>query len=674
MNMNHSTSSGIPSLLATLLERLQSRESLELEFKAARNEVPKSIWPTISAFANTYGGWLLLGIAEHDGIITIEGVNQAPKLLKDLNDLLRNPQKISYPVCGADDVSIKTLDDKDIIVLRVPAAARKLRPVYVSGNPYTGTYIRRDSGDYHCTKPEVDRMMREASDVAADSTILPHFEWSDLDMDTFMRYRRRYQTVNPASPWNNYEDQRFLEAIGGFSRNREIGVAGITVAGLLLLGQVESLREWRTRHLIDYRLVNSGANLETRWDDRVAWEGNLFNAFDAIYPRLVAGLPTPFRLQRGTRVDESLVHVVLREALVNLLVHADYAETQASLIQRSAGGFLFRNPGSSRVSEDDLLTGNRSDPRNPELVRMFRFIGLAEEAGTGIPKIIQTWRELGFHLPAIDVGTERYEFTLELQAVHLISQRDRRWLRSLADDWTEAEQLALVLARHEGYVDNYKLRTLTGQHPSDTTKVLGSLRSRGFLQISGVGRNTRYQLIPQFSDARRPSMNELAWSERSMVTNSEGLQSSSEDLQASFEGLLTSSEDLQSSSEDLRRNPGSADLDHRSRNKFPQEVTWADLEIVASAAREQRYLSLERLSSILVELCTLKPLALPELATLVQRSIAHTRQAVRSLLVSGQLAYLYPNQQSHPQQKYIAVLSTRSGDNDLAEGDLATTS
>src|SRR5207237_899293 len=150
------------------------------------------------------------------------------------------------------------------------------------------------------------------------------------------------------------------------------------------------------------------------------WEGNLLDAFDTIYPRLTSGLATVFQLHGATRIDESSIHIVLREALVNLLVHADYAVPEASLIVRTPSGFLFRNPGSSRVSEHDLFYGDRSDPRNPELVRMFRLIGLAEEAGTGVPKIIRAWRELGLEMPVIDVGTERYEFTLQLRQAHLL--------------------------------------------------------------------------------------------------------------------------------------------------------------------------------------------------------------------------------------------------------------
>ena len=49
---------------------------------------------------------------------------------------------------------------------------------------------------------------------------------------------------------------------------------------------------------------------------------------------------------------------------------------------------------------------------------MFRLIGLADEAGSGMPKIIEAWRKLGFRLPSIDAGTERYEFTLRLRYIY----------------------------------------------------------------------------------------------------------------------------------------------------------------------------------------------------------------------------------------------------------------
>src|SRR6266849_3559415 len=159
----------------------------------------------VSGFANTQDGWIVLGVSEQGGNLSIEGVPNASGLLTVFWNQMRNPTKISYPVCTASDVCIEPMDDKKLLVLRVPAAPRKFRPVYVNGNPYLGTYVRRHAGDYHCTKPEVDRMMREASDIAADSAILAHYSSDDLDPDSLLRYRRRYQTLNPASPWNGYD-------------------------------------------------------------------------------------------------------------------------------------------------------------------------------------------------------------------------------------------------------------------------------------------------------------------------------------------------------------------------------------------------------------------------------------------------------------------------------------
>src|SRR6185437_14900911 len=363
------------SLLEALAERLDGGEDLEMEFKAARNGVPKDVWPTLSAFANTQGGWVLLGAIESDAGPVITGVTDASGLLKTLNDMLRNSQKISYPVCGVKDASVEVLGDKQVILIRVPAAPRRARPVYVSGNVYEGTYVRRHAGDYRCLKPEVDRMMREASDVASDASILPHVGLDDLDRNALSHFRQRCQTRNPADPKNGYDDERFLQAVGGFRHDKETGEKGVTVAGLLMLGTDEAIRQWRPRHLIDFRIVTSEPGADDRWDDRVVWEGHLFGAFEAIYPKLVADLSIPFRLNHGVRTDESQTHVALREALINLLVHADYAETSASLIKRTPQGYLFRNPGDSRVSHTDLLLGDRSDPRNPTLVRMFRFAG-----------------------------------------------------------------------------------------------------------------------------------------------------------------------------------------------------------------------------------------------------------------------------------------------------------
>jgi ATP-dependent DNA helicase RecG len=129
--------SHISPLIETLIERLSEPEGLEIEFKSAKSDLPRSIWETVSAFANTNGGWIILGVNEGK----IEGVQNPHKLIEDLYNLSRNPQKISVPTIGANDVSLQTLDGNDVIFVRVAAVSRKQRPLYVNNNPYNGTYI-----------------------------------------------------------------------------------------------------------------------------------------------------------------------------------------------------------------------------------------------------------------------------------------------------------------------------------------------------------------------------------------------------------------------------------------------------------------------------------------------------------------------------------------------------
>jgi ATP-dependent DNA helicase RecG len=633
-------------LFALLRERLRVPEDLELEFKAARGGLPKSLWPTVSAFANTIGGWVILGVDERPPFEVV-GIADPSSMLQSFYDQMRNPQKISQPVCGAMDASIEQTNGTSIIVIRVPATARRERPVYINGNPYHGTYVRRYAGDYHCTKPEVDRMMREASNDASDSAILQHYTLNDLESTSLASYRRRFQTLNPESPWNAYDDQRFLEAIRAYRRDRESEVEGLTVAGLLLLGTSGAIRDWRSRHLIDFRLIPGEVDPDTRWDDRVPWDGNLLGAFDTIMPRLTADLPTPFRLQGETRVDRSPVHVALREALVNLLVHADYAEAQASVIHRFPEGYSFRNPGNSRVSAMDLLSGDRSDPRNPDLVTMFRLIGLAEEAGSGMAKIIHSWRALGFQLPAIDVGTERYEFSLDLRYAHFLREDDRAWLLSLGDAWSEPEQLALVAARHSGEIDNLTLRSLTGLHAADTTRVLRGLRDRNLLQMIGVGRATRYELSP------------AAHSALVEVTNAAGAP-------ALPGGHTTGSEVSDANSGVNEANSevnGSSSQVNGSSSANVHELL---LEI-ARPLRERPRLNPATRDNILVALCDQQPLSLRELARLTGRKDTSLRDVLRALVATGRLVFLYPAQPNHPQQKYIAASKAPQSDADDAD-------
>src|SRR5271170_536638 len=102
-------------------------------------------------------------------------------MVHDIANVLRNKEKISRAACGPKNITIKTIDDTQLIMIKVRAASSREKPVYLNKNPYEGTYVRRNEGDYHCRKQEVDRMIRDAAAESADSTILTGYTMSHID-------------------------------------------------------------------------------------------------------------------------------------------------------------------------------------------------------------------------------------------------------------------------------------------------------------------------------------------------------------------------------------------------------------------------------------------------------------------------------------------------------------
>ena len=155
-----------------LLQRLDWSECEDLEFKSARGGVPRSLWETYSAMANTEGGAILLGV-EDDG--RLSGVENADKLKRDLWNNLNNRGKVSANLLVNTDIVDHPHQGVTLIAIRVPRATRYQRPVFIGQNPMTGTYRRNFEGDYHCTEQEVARMLADRSDEPADSRVLEHY-------------------------------------------------------------------------------------------------------------------------------------------------------------------------------------------------------------------------------------------------------------------------------------------------------------------------------------------------------------------------------------------------------------------------------------------------------------------------------------------------------------------
>lgn len=102
----------------------------------------------------------------------------------------------------------------------------------------------------------------------------------DIDKETLRKYRQIFEIRNDGHVWNALDDKSFLEKLGGYRKDRKTGVEGLTLAGLLMFGTGQAIRERFDNVFMDYR-NESQVTADIRWNDRITydgtWENNLFN-------------------------------------------------------------------------------------------------------------------------------------------------------------------------------------------------------------------------------------------------------------------------------------------------------------------------------------------------------------------------------------------------------------
>lgn len=398
-------------------------EKVDIECKKAESKVPTSAYESYSAFANTKGGYIILGVKE-DKIKTnpeerfvLQGIENADKQKEDFWNTI-NGNKVNVNILKDEDVYKVEDDGITLLVIHVPRAEFNMRPVYVGENPYKGTYKRNHEGDYHATEHEIRGMIRDQNPEGNDSMILEYYTMDDIDKETLRKYRQIFEIRNDGHVWNPLDDKSFLEKLGGYRKDRKTGIEGVTLAGLMMFGTGQAIREKFSNIFMDYR-NETEVTVNVRWNDRITydgtWENNLFNFFSKVTPKLTEDLPKPFKLEGIQRIDETPVHKAVREAFVNLIIHADYLMDAGTLkIIKKNKSFEFTNPGILKLPIEDIFRGGNSKPRNPHMQTMLRMVGFGDNAGSGFPTILATWEAEGWIKPKLVENTILNQVTLEL--------------------------------------------------------------------------------------------------------------------------------------------------------------------------------------------------------------------------------------------------------------------
>nr|MDD6335635.1 putative DNA binding domain-containing protein [bacterium] len=386
----------------------QYQENNRIEAKKATGGFPGSLWETYSAFANTIGGIILLGVEElPDHSLHVAGLPDPDNTVRQLWAGLNNPDVVSINILGPQDVRIEEIEGKPIVTVEVPRADRHDRPIYLGRNPFTGSYRRNGEGDYRCTEHEVRNMLRDGREGPQDIKRIDALGLEALCPQSVAAYRRRVVQLCPQAWPDSLGDEAFLLRLGAAARGMD-GIAHPTAAGLLMLGLPEKIGVAFPCFALAYRETGDGRGAPLDGGGQHA--GNLY----AFYTRVMERITGQIRQSLGDTPAAQAMRIALSEALSNAVIHANYYQPGGLTVENTPGGIVITNPGGLRMSAAQAMAGGKSDPRNPTLMKLFKHAGIGTASGRGLQALEQALRTYASQHTALKESFNPDRVTIQL--------------------------------------------------------------------------------------------------------------------------------------------------------------------------------------------------------------------------------------------------------------------
>ena len=359
-----------------LVEILTRPEGKTLEFKRDLSS-PDGVLKTLVAFANTAGGTLLVGV--EDRTRNVRGVPEA----LDVEERLANIVSDAIAPRLLPEIEILPWRRTQVIAIQVhPSAAR---PHYLKREgAEAGTYVRVGS-----TNRRADAEMRQELRRTARGETYDEQPMADLDSEA-LDFRAASESFKPTRKLL----KRDLESLRILTTHQ--GHTVPTVGGVLLFGRD------RERHFPD------------------AWIQAEFRDLPVAAIEAAVGFIEKHSMHgadigRVRRTDRwNLPPVAVREAAINAVAHADYAQRGAPIrISIFDNRLEIENPGllPFGLTVEDLEQGV-SKLRNRVIGRVFHALGLIEQWGSGIQRMTAACREAGLAAPKLEEIATRFRVTI----------------------------------------------------------------------------------------------------------------------------------------------------------------------------------------------------------------------------------------------------------------------
>jgi ATP-dependent DNA helicase RecG len=444
--------------------KIEHIESKILEFKEKMKDYSRLV-ETITAFSNTQGGTIVIGIRDSDREII--GLSDA--------DIIKYHQEI--PQVAADAISPQIAVDlyeqnmggKTCLTIRVFPGPQKPYFIKKTGYP-AGIFLRFGSHNRRADPYAVEEFSRSKTGVRFEQSPCPRISYADLSSDLLaIIFKECNETI----------------LIGA-------GLGVTEVSGRTIPNVAGALLFYPTHHeIVPESIITvahyAGADKQNliRSD---SFSGGLYSALEASYTYLIQRLGKTYELsglaKKPTEYDVPIEAV--REALVNAVAHRAYDYEAPIRIMVYSDRVEFLNPGNfyAPIHPENLKEG-LSRYRNPLIADALRKTGHMEKQGIGISLIIDS---------CVDAGLKEPQFVELENHVKVILYLSKTQNFSRIENHGNLEDLKAKF-RSEETLSSLELAQYLGKSQTMAKKILQKMQSDKVVEKIGQGPATRYRLL-----------------------------------------------------------------------------------------------------------------------------------------------------------------------------------
>ncbi|KAA8821012.1 RNA-binding domain-containing protein [Bifidobacterium vespertilionis] len=435
---------------------------------------------TAVAFANTDGGTIWLGVDDDGRTVGLENRDESMRqAMQAVSDGIR-PDLMGF-------VSVEPVERDGLPVAAVRVQRGANRPYYLAdkGIRPAGVYVRSGAASIPAQESMIVDMVRQSSGGSFEPAV-------SLDQDlTFRSAGRAFRDAGVAFTDASMRTLRLTDPQGRY-----------TNLGLLLSDQCPA----------QIRAAAFAGPGKGEFLDRQEFSGSLFLQLDQ-----AAAFVSQHNRVRSTiaglrRVDEyEYTPLTLREALLNMIIHRDYALTAPALVSVFPDRMEFLNPGGlpDSFTRADMLNGV-SCQRNPGLADVFYRLRYVEAYGTGIRRMLDDYAGSGAQ-PGFNISDHAFRLVLPVRRPDAVGGGGTGARAALAPGSVESgvvapgggrgdgpapagerDRVILELAKERGTVTRAEAQAALGVSQATVARLLRALVDGGLLEREGRGPATRY--------------------------------------------------------------------------------------------------------------------------------------------------------------------------------------